>query len=138
MGSVRRNVRKEWFLAFCFCALVLYPTQSVLKENIRAIPFGLNEGAVVFDGGIEITCAVSVALCPRVLLADPTGAMNERFVKPALFWLVGIGVPQMPFAENPRSVTGCFQHFGNRCGTCLLYTSPSPRDKRQSRMPSSA
>ena len=27
-----------------------------------------------------------------------------------------------------------------KCGvsTCLLYTSPSPRDKRQSRMPSSA
>ena len=25
-----------------------------------------------------------------------------------------------------------------RIGTCLLYTSPSPRDKRQSRMPSSA
>ena len=24
------------------------------------------------------------------------------------------------------------------CETCLLYTSPSPRDKRQSRMPSSA
>ena len=27
---------------------------------------------------------------------------------------------------------------GSRPGTCLLYTSPSPRDKRQSRMPSSA
>ena len=26
----------------------------------------------------------------------------------------------------------------HRYGTCLLYTSPSPRDKRQSRMPSSA
>ena len=25
-----------------------------------------------------------------------------------------------------------------RAGVCLLYTSPSPRDKRQSRMPSSA
>ena len=25
-----------------------------------------------------------------------------------------------------------------KAGTCLLYTSPSPRDKRQSRMPSSA
>ena len=25
-----------------------------------------------------------------------------------------------------------------RVGLCLLYTSPSPRDKRQSRMPSSA
>ena len=26
----------------------------------------------------------------------------------------------------------------NQASTCLLYTSPSPRDKRQSRMPSSA
>ena len=25
-----------------------------------------------------------------------------------------------------------------QCSNCLLYTSPSPRDKRQSRMPSSA
>ena len=49
-----------------------------------------------------------------------------------------------------------FQHFGHSVqfklytaeegritgaevvSTCLLYTSPSPRDKRQSRMPSSA
>ena len=35
------------------------------------------------------------------------------------------------------------QHRGNRLvheetSSCLLYTSPSPRDKRQSRMPSSA
>ena len=28
--------------------------------------------------------------------------------------------------------------LGLKAGTCLLYTSPSPRDKRQSRMPSSA
>ena len=28
--------------------------------------------------------------------------------------------------------------MGFKVGTCLLYTSPSPRDKRQSRMPSSA
>ena len=27
---------------------------------------------------------------------------------------------------------------GGVCGTCLLYTSPSPRDMRRSRMPSSA
>ena len=28
--------------------------------------------------------------------------------------------------------------FDSKSTTCLLYTSPSPRDKRQSRMPSSA
>ena len=29
-------------------------------------------------------------------------------------------------------------HFGNASKHCLLYTSPSPRDQRGSRMPSSA
>ena len=31
-----------------------------------------------------------------------------------------------------------FQPNAYSFGSCLLYTSPSPRDKRQSRMPSSA
>ena len=31
-----------------------------------------------------------------------------------------------------------FEKTGSLMTTCLLYTSPSPRDKRQSRMPSSA
>ena len=30
------------------------------------------------------------------------------------------------------------KHYMHPIGVCLLYTSPSPRDKRQSRMPSSA
>ena len=34
------------------------------------------------------------------------------------------------------SLTG--KYSSNGVHTCLLYTSPSPRDKRQSRMPSSA
>ena len=34
---------------------------------------------------------------------------------------------------NAKSTCGCGSSFG-----CLLYTSPSPRDKRQYRMPSSA
>ena len=38
------------------------------------------------------------------------------------------------------AATTCFwnDHRINIIDTCLLYTSPSPRDKRQSRMPSSA
>ena len=31
-----------------------------------------------------------------------------------------------------------FGYYAYYDATCLLYTSPSPRDKRQSRMPSSA
>ena len=38
------------------------------------------------------------------------------------------------FAGKPILIV----NTASRCGFCLLYTSPSPRDKRQSRMPSSA
>ena len=38
---------------------------------------------------------------------------------------------------NPSSVINCFSKARENI-SCLLYTSPSPRDKRQSRMPSSA
>ena len=37
--------------------------------------------------------------------------------------------------DNPMCIAGV---FGGLNSGCLLYTSPSPRDKRQSRMPSSA
>ena len=40
------------------------------------------------------------------------------------------GLPNHPHAQSHKL-------FDN-CSPCLLYTSPSPRDKRQSRMPSSA
>ena len=40
---------------------------------------------------------------------------------------------------NQRSTKhGDFRYNNDRYTICLLYTSPSPRDKRQSRMPSSA
>ena len=55
--------------------------------------------------------------------------------------------------ERMAMLDECFSHLTNvrttmfdglvvdlaaEAGACLLYTSPSPRDKRQSRMPSSA
>ena len=36
-----------------------------------------------------------------------------------------------------RLTEGC-QSVGNKRASCLLYTSPSPRDRQKSRMPSSA
>ena len=40
--------------------------------------------------------------------------------------------------ENIRYQIITFLIAGHETTSCLLYTSPSPRDKRQSRMPSSA
>ena len=42
------------------------------------------------------------------------------------------------FDKNSESITIYFFRDNGYDIPCLLYTSPSPRDKRQSRMPSSA
>ena len=44
-------------------------------------------------------------------------------------WFVSLDAVDVAFTEAAVGAGG---------STCLLYTSPSPRDKRQSRMPSSA
>ena len=40
--------------------------------------------------------------------------------------------------ERIRFAMGCFWGAERKFWTCLLYTSPSPRDRTRSRMPSSA
>ena len=56
----------------------------------------------------------------------------------------GVGIADTVALLNPWEETyggGSIEYVGTVTATtytCLLYTSPSPRDKRQSRMPSSA
>ena len=47
-------------------------------------------------------------------------------------------INQSSSVEEGISNTFSGEHPCGLCKICLLYTSPSPRDKRQSRMPSSA
>ena len=42
------------------------------------------------------------------------------------------------FMDKKKSIRGGIPILFPICGNCLLYTSPSPRDMRRSRMPSSA
>ena len=48
--------------------------------------------------------------------------------------ILGIGVATLDIYVNQ----GRMYPGGNEYNVCLLYTSPSPRDSRSSRMPSSA
>ena len=52
-------------------------------------------------------------------------------------WLKKNNIPGIAGVDT-RAVTQVLREEGCILGACLLYTSPSPRDKRQSRMPSSA
>ena len=47
---------------------------------------------------------------------------------------LGFACTRLPFGEGDERIDNLFA----RIGDCLLYTSPSPRDRQKSRMPSSA
>ena len=55
---------------------------------------------------------------------------------------IEINWPKIFPINSVRAMRGAFYFLDERLAIesylCLLYTSPSPRDKRQSRMPSSA
>ena len=105
-------------------------------------------------------------LDPKVIIEDRANILRASALRTALFmtlslvliWvhslgklshlLVVIGIGLLAFIDlysinlryvsssNYESVRRQKEHYTPR--PCLLYTSPSPRDKRQSRMPSSA
>ena len=73
---------------------------------------------------------------------DVPEVVNLVFFKPVYskikFWqMVGRGTRLCADLYGPGDDKTDFRIF-DFCYNCLLYTSPSPRDKRQSRMPSSA
>ena len=69
---------------------------------------------------------------PYPLLSDPEKTMGAAYdacrQEGEKYFEAGI----------PRRISYLISPDGKIAKACLLYTSPSPRDKRQSRMPSSA
>ena len=85
------------------------------RASIGSLPFTVADvvGTTGIDGGGHMTYQnnVSGIYGPIVLAAENNGTHADLFAS---------------------------QNTNGNMSTCLLYTSPSPRDKRQSRMPSSA
>ena len=70
-----------------------------------------------------------VEILHRISGADP------GVITPDARLMEDIGIDSLGFYEILIEADTC---FGIRIQDCLLYTSPSPRDQRGSRMPSSA
>ena len=72
----------------------------------------------------------------RELLLNAMDACN---VRQALEWSWGTEFLEMEQASQMRDVRAIYEpRIDITYSSCLLYTSPSPRDMRRSRMPSSA
>ena len=78
----------------------------------------------IFKISLMISLAYSLGIAARVW-------WELKFALLFIFGLISFGafLQSLVFGQNIALAQGI---------NCLLYTSPSPRDKRQSRMPSSA
>ena len=74
------------------------------------------------------------------LTAEPDGSWSFSLAEDAVVY----GLGEMPRGINKRgwhyitNNTDEARHSEDKLSYCLLYTSPSPRDRTRSRMPSSA
>ena len=105
---------------------------------------GLHEGLTPYDITFLRYCVAAVVTAPVLLYhlkRDRSDLLEKRYA------LIGVALLAGPlfglviftaFQFAPASHAAIFPAASTSLMGCLLYTSPSPRDKRQSRMPSSA
>ena len=125
-----------------------------MREGSGLVEFAKQFPDRYFDVGIAEQHSVTLAAGMACEGAHPVVAIYSTFLQRAYDQLVhDVAVQNLPvlFAIDRAGLVGSDgpTHAGSfdlsymRCIPnliiiCLLYTSPSPRDKRQSRMPSSA
>ena len=99
----------------------------------------LTHGFHEYPAGMQAAAADRCLDClPGTTLLDPFCGGGTSVVVGMTRGYAGFGVDVSPLAAFVAVWLASLAFFAANVGLCLLYTSPSPRDKRQSRMPSSA
>ena len=120
--------------------------QNTWTDDFRYLLQDLSGQYPPFPDGIggvpypEVDVVVHLAAHAKVhqLVAQPHRALENLMMTFNVLELCRQARLPLVFSST-REVYGDVHRFeGYGEATCLLYTSPSPRDKRQSRMPSSA
>ena len=104
---------------------------------------GLAKAALIANvDGADVDLDVSLPDGAEVALVTASDAAGIHAIRHSTAHLMAQAIqdlhPGARFAIGPPIDNGFYYDFDLPDSNCLLYTSPSPRDKRQSRMPSSA
>ena len=102
---------------------------SILGFDAQLSVFWSGHGPVYEDVFPTSPAPGEVPSCSQAGVLGPVvGVVGSAMALEALKLITGVGTP----------LIGTLGYFDALSGTCLLYTSPSPRDGLLSRMPSSA
>ena len=100
------------------------------QRYIRKYDTHFNDAKIQWSYLYTATSPVSVILCSSLCMDHPECV--------SFFYNKNHGVNPNCFLNNRSLRPDHYKQVTGMDYFCLLYTSPSPRDKRQSRMPSSA
>ena len=100
------------------------------------VNFATGRATVRHDGSVDAaTLAAQIETLGYLVIdsdeRDLAAGRREADLTRRVVFALALAIPAMAVA-----MIDALSFDGSKC--CLLYTSPSPRDKRQSRMPSSA
>ena len=107
---------------------VLVPVKRVLDYNVKARVKSDNSGVDLANVKMSMNPFDEISVEQAVKMKE-SGAATEAVI-------VSIGPAKAQ--ETIRTGLAMGMDRGIHVTTCLLYTSPSPRDRTRSRMPSSA
>ena len=99
----------------------------------------MNSGIVVVEVGLVMQETMQVVLL-RNRIPGPVGVLKVAEEDRCFAVAVGVVSPDVviPLRAPPFGEASPLKPRMELTGVCLLYTSPSPRDRQKSRMPSSA
>ena len=137
--------------------LILFVSQSLYSQILEPISweFKIDSSDFNSSGSIELNFIPTTELGWYIYSSDndpESGPRTEfEFYPNKTYTREGLVTPlnvktkfdevwdsEVRYLDNQGSFVQKIEPLDNNISICLLYTSPSPRDKRQSRMPSSA
>ena len=119
---------------------VLHPASNPRPQKPPALstPSGANESNKLDARLLRIAGVCALAVLMAVLDTTVVGVAQRTFVARFASTPAVVAWTMTGYTLALATVVPLAGWAADRFGTCLLYTSPSPRDMRRSRMPSSA
>ena len=96
---------------------------------------GVADGSNSYSNAPNTNCPVDVICCDKLVIPEHISFNgNGKLLHGVVVVCVGGKLKSITIASQYGKLLCCDIH----ANACLLYTSPSPRDRQKSRMPSSA